>query len=471
MLFNSGIFVFIFLPISVILYYLMHSLKKHKLAMAMMVLCSWIFYGYNNWKYLVLFVISIMCNYGIYTLRRYIKKNGVKKAVLGVGVILNLAMLFYFKYMNFFITTCNSVLKTDFVVSRILLPLGISFFTFQQISFLIDSYSEDEHYSLLEYCAYVSFYPQLVAGPIVLHNEFIPQIRDEKRYQVDWRRFSEGLRYFIIGLSKKVLIADSFALVADSGFIDQMGWDTASSAFIIVSYMFQLYFDFSGYSDMAMGIGKMFGIDLPVNFDSPLKAKNQGEVWKRWHITLMRFLSRYVYYPLGGSRKGVVRKYINIMIVFLLSGIWHGAGWTFIAWGVICGILNVSYRIVKKVWDKIPGIIQITANFGLFAGVFAIFRASYLGQAVNLFKCLLNVKWNESFYILCENFAKGPNNMINVIVSMGALLITSFIVWGCDVSHKQVKKNGRYGYLWYGFLLAASISTFSNVSSFIYFIF
>jgi D-alanyl-lipoteichoic acid acyltransferase DltB (MBOAT superfamily) len=252
----------------------------------------------------------------------------------------------------------NKAFGCGFILRNITLPLGISFFTFQQVSFIVDSYrGETKGYSFLDYALFVSFFPQLVAGPIVLHSELISQFNDKVKWKVDFDNLTRGIILFTRGLAKKVLIADVFGKAVDWGFeraaIATSGQEALAFYEIIIvmlSYTFQIYFDFSGYSDMATGLGSMFNFVIPMNFNSPYKALSVADFWKRWHMTLTRFLTKYVYIPLGGNRKGKVRTYINIMIVFLVSGIWHGANWTFILWGIIHGLGQCFNRVTGGVY-------------------------------------------------------------------------------------------------------------------------
>lgn len=260
-----------------------------------------------------------------------------RKMIFLIGLIFNLGLLGYFKYMDFFIENVNLIFKTDFTLRNILLPLGISFFTFQQISFITDVYKARGGitYSFLEYAVYVTYFPQLVAGPIVTHDMLVPQLQDENRKHINFDYMSKGIALFTLGLAKKVLFADIFGNYVNLAYRDVYGLNTLTAFFAMLAYTFQIYFDFSGYSDMAIGLGWMMNIDLPVNFDSPYKALSVTEFWRRWHMTLTAFFTKYVYIPLGGNRKGTIRTYINIFIVFLFSGLWHGAGWTFVLWGVM----------------------------------------------------------------------------------------------------------------------------------------
>ena len=367
MLFNSYIFVFIFFPICLLGYYgLLHG-KRPAVAKIFLIGMSFWFYGYFNVSYLLIMLCSIGGNYLFHRIlsgekslsggrmlsgdksAKPVKAIVPRKAMMILAVALNLGVLFYFKYFDFFVATMNTVFGTSAALRGILLPLGISFFTFQQISFIVDTYrGEVKNCSLIDYALFVSFFPQLIAGPIVNHGEMLPQFARMGRKTADWERIAEGMGLFILGLAKKVLIADTFGGGADYGYAHMELLGRADAVLVILFYALQLYFDFSGYCDMARGIGKMLGIEIPVNFDSPYKAVNIVDFWKRWHITLNRFFTKYVYIPLGGNRRGQARMYLNLLVVFLLSGLWHGAGWNYLVWGAMHGVLYVFTRFWQK---------------------------------------------------------------------------------------------------------------------------
>lgn len=302
------------------------------------------------------------------------------KLIISLGIILNIGVLFYFKYMNFFLENINSLFHTDFVIVQIILPLGISFYTFQQISFLIDTYKENIIYNFEDYAEFVCFFPQLVAGPIVSH-DVIAQLVDEGKRKVNFDNISRGIFLFSTGLFKKIIIADTFAKAADWGFLHVGIMSSMDAVIVMIAYTFQIYFDFSGYSDMAVGLASMFNIEIPSNFNAPYQAGSIIEFWKRWHITLTQFLRKYIYYPLGGSGKGKVRIYFNIFIVFLVSGIWHGANWTFIVWGMIHVIANICNRIFNGIWSRIWQWLQWMCTFIFLCFTWMIFRAESLTQA------------------------------------------------------------------------------------------
>lgn len=355
MLFNSYIFILFFLPFTLLGYYGLNYLKRYRIANLFLIGMSLGFYGYFNYKYLFIICGSILINYllsrGILSLRN---RQCAGKVLMVFGICIDAAVIFYFKYYDFFLENINAVFGKSFALKNILLPLGISFFTFQQISYLVDSYrGETKEYRFDEYALFVSFFPQLIAGPIVLHGEMIPQFKNLNNRRLIPPNFSKGMYLFALGLFKKVLIADTFGKAVALGFGDIGALSSMEAWIVSLSYTFQIYFDFSGYCDMAIGIGHLFNVELPANFNSPYKSSSITEFWGRWHMSLTRFLRTYIYIPLGGNRKGMARTCLNVMIVYLVSGIWHGANWTFVLWGLLHGALCCLNRFFAKSWDKL----------------------------------------------------------------------------------------------------------------------
>ncbi|MDE6750511.1 MAG: MBOAT family protein [Lachnospiraceae bacterium] len=413
MLFNSFIFIFIFLPITLIGWYGLNHYKRYELAKFFLTAMSLWFYGYFNFYYLAIILVSIAVNYLLSVLLTFDKsmlwKRIGHRICLIAGIAFNLGLLFYFKYYDFFIENINSAFHTDFALKNILLPLGISFFTFQQLSFIIDRcLGRAEHYSLITYAAFVTFFPQLVAGPIVLHTEMIPQLEDISNRRFNAQNFAQGIILFVLGLGKKVLLADVLALVANYGFGQVYSLDSLSTLLVILSFAFELYFDFSGYSDMAMGLARMFSIILPVNFNSPYKSCSIKETWQRWHITLSRFFTTYVYIPLGGNRRGKLRTILNILVVFFLSGLWHGASWTFVIWGCIQGLFvawdSLGIVGIKGRAEKKPSKFHIPAWAGwlftltIFNLLWVFFRSESIADAVQMFKHLFGFEYTGKIF-------------------------------------------------------------------------
>lgn len=501
MLFNSYIFIFIFLPLTLLGWYGLNRLGRYSLANVFLAGMSLWFYAYFNVYYLAIILCSIGLNYLLSYLLTRVPEGSVhtklwNRTGLFAGIILNLGILFYFKYYDFFIENMNLAFHTDFTLKHILLPLGISFFTFQQLSFIIDrALGKCEHYSLINYVTFVTFFPQLIAGPIVLYKEMIPQFEDTSRRGFNAASFSRGIYLFVLGLTKKVLLADTFALMANYGFAQTFSLDSISTVAVILSYTFELYFDFSGYSDMAIGLGRMFNIELPVNFDSPYRACTIKEFWQRWHITLSRFFITYVYIPLGGSRKGRMRMLLNTFIVFLLSGLWHGAAWTYVAWGAMHGLLVV--------WDSL-GIIGITGRdekrparfhipawlgwiftFTLFNMSLFFFRSGSMTAAVQLFKNLFSGSYTgkifeiaaqldiSEIYVIRQAMDMIAPGMINYLYLIFMFLL--FVLAFCLIFRPNAYERTMRGELtsrrcWViCLLLVWCIVSLSQVSTFLYF--
>lgn len=353
MLFNSFEFLCLFLPLTY-LGYLLISLKNwHSLKIAWLVTSSLFFYAWWHWTLLGLLMGSILWNYcfGLILSEPSIQVSVRKKALI-LGVTINLGVLAYFKYFNFLIDNLEALTQQSWHFPHIFLPLAISFFTFQQITYLVDTYQgKAKPCAFLEYCLFVTFFPQLIAGPIVHHQEMLPQFL-KKQLPAKFQNLCVGLSIFMLGLFKKSVIADNLALIANPAFqAASIGSDlTALDAWVgLFAYSFQLYFDFSGYSDMAIGLGRLFGIKLPQNFNSPYKATNIIDFWRRWHMTLSRFLRDYIYIPLGGNRQGILHQHKNILITLVLGGLWHGAGWNFIVWG----LLHAGFLIINHLWQQV----------------------------------------------------------------------------------------------------------------------
>lgn len=496
MLFNSYIFIFLFLPLALIGWYGLNRLKAYELAKLFIALMSLWFYGYFNPYYLMVILGSIFVNYLLsYCLKRW-NSPGVLKAGLWVGVLFNLGILFYFKYYDFFFENINAVFKTDFTLRYIVLPLGISFFTFQQLSFVIDrAKGKAEHYSFVNYLTFVTFFPQLIAGPIVLYKEMMPQFENTENRRFNADHFAQGISIFTIGLAKKVLLADVLALPVNYGFAHNELLDTPSTLLVVLAYTFQIYFDFSGYSDMAIGLGRMFNIELPVNFNSPYKACSVRELWQRWHMTLSRFFIQYVYIPLGGSRKGKLRTIFNTFMVFFLSGLWHGANWTYIAWGSMQGLLviwdNLGIVGVKGSNEKTPAKVYIPKwlgwlfTFGFFNVSLIFFGSSSMTSAMQMFQNIF--AWKNTghlfrlaanldipeFYLISQALTMKAPELLSyayVVLFVFLLLISAFIISRKNTlqlveAHSISKKLCVYVVI----LFVWCVISFSQVSTFIYF--
>lgn len=380
MLFNAHSFIFLFLPVTLLIYHWLSSRGQPVHAISSLIIASLVFYGWWEPAYLVLILASIAVNFGIASGLMAIPKNNkiARWVLLFVGVSLNLGALGWFKYANFLVDSSNALIGSQFHLQKIILPLAISFFTFQQIAYLVDTYrTKSGERDFLRYALFVTFFPQLIAGPIVHHKEMLPQFTSQIG-GIKLRNLLIGGTIFFLGLFKKVIIADGVSPYSDTVFAMAANGDTLTlleSWTGALAYSIQLYFDFSGYSDMAIGLARMFGIRLPLNFNSPYKAANIIEFWRRWHMTLSRFLRDYLYFPLGGNRLGPARTYTNLMIVMLLGGLWHGAGWTFVLWGALHGF----YLLVNHGWRHIRLSRKVQTNdpaIGVFAKMSSVVFSS-----------------------------------------------------------------------------------------------
>ena len=438
MLFNSYIFIFAFLPITLFIYFYLNHKRLTEASKGFLVFASLFFYSWWNIAYLPIILTSMLFNYLLGNSLVKDKARFSKKTILTFGIISNLSLLGYFKYSDFFIENFNFVFDTKAELLHLALPLAISFFTFQQISYLVDSYrQETKEYDFLNYALFVTFFPQLIAGPIVHHKEMMPQFAQTRNKVVRYKNITLGLFIFSIGLFKKVVIADTFAIWATEGF-DIMETLTMFEAWVTsLSYTFQLYFDFSGYTDMAIGLGLLFNIKLPINFNSPYKALSIQDFWRRWHITLSRFLRDYIYIPLGGNRKGEFRVYSNLMTTFILGGIWHGAGWTFVFWGFLHGFALVVHRVWNnlgyKLWTPLAWF--VTFNFINIGWVF--FRAKEWDDAIKVLTAMFSFNFNFDVDILKLSyisiflliiFLKNSNEIVKLNLNKSIVLfLTAFL--------------------------------------------
>jgi D-alanyl-lipoteichoic acid acyltransferase DltB (MBOAT superfamily) len=357
MLFNSYAFIFGFLPVTFGLFFLLGRWKR-ELAMASLAFMSVVFYAWWSVDYVALLLASVLFNYAIaraIEVARGRRKERRKQILLATGITGDLVILGYFKYANFFINTVNSLTGIDWSISHIVLPLGISFFTFTQIAFLVDAArGEARVKEFMPYLLFVTYFPHLLAGPIIHHKQVMPQFRLASTYRPSAENIAAGLTIFTIGLAKKVLIADPISPVAQWFFSSVTPLPLTAAWVGALAYTMQLYFDFSGYSDMAIGLSRIFGVELPLNFNSPYKATNIIEFWRRWHMTLSAFLRDYLYIPLGGNRKGSASRYRNLYITMLLGGLWHGAGWTYVIWGALHGLYLAANHLWRAIVTERP---------------------------------------------------------------------------------------------------------------------
>jgi len=430
MLFNSIEYIFFFLPIVVIFYFLLNNKGYHQAALIWLVVASFGFYSYWNPKYLILITGSISVNYFLGGLLQ--KKN--QRFVLVLGLVFNLGILAYFKYANFIANNINVLLEhTDYFIDlpKIELPLAISFFTFLQIAYLVDCYQNKvKEANFLHYTLFVTYFPHLIAGPLVHHQELMPEFSKPENKRVNWVNVYTGLFVFSLGLFKKVYIADTFAEWARMGFDTNIplgffdAWGTS------LSYTLQLYFDFSGYTDMAIGASMIFNIKLPINFNSPYKALDIQDFWRRWHMTLSRWLREYLYIPLGGNRHGSFFTGVNLFITFLLGGLWHGANWNFVIWGALHGAAVVFHRVWRTTGAKLPQLAAwvITFLFVNFAWIF--FRAKTLDDSQRVLSGMIDIhalNISPSFATAFNYFIEWPMAQLPAIGTTPLLPVTTLL--------------------------------------------
>jgi alginate O-acetyltransferase complex protein AlgI len=397
MLFNSYQFIFLFLPVTWTGYFLLGRFCDGRASVLWLALASLVFYSVSNWEFVALLLLSVGFNYVIGSLLVRVRLSPIPRlAVLTTGVVVDLLVLGYFKYAGFIATNLNAAFSTQLTLN-ILLPVGISFYTFTQVAFLVDAYrGQVARYGLPYYTLFVTYFPHLIAGPIIHHRDVIPQFERDDGKHPNPHLVLCGVIIFSIGLFKKTCLADGIQPFVAIAFGPEapsfyQAWIGA------LAYTFQLYFDFSGYSDMAIGISLMFGIFLPLNFNSPYKATSIIDFWRRWHMTLSQFLRDYLYIPLGGNRRGVVLRYVNLMITMVLGGLWHGAAWTFVAWGALHG----AYLCINHAWNKYgPNIPRVLAGPAYIAAAiltflsvtiaWVIFRADDISSAATILSRMAN---------------------------------------------------------------------------------
>lgn len=416
MLFNSYPFLLLYLPVVLLGFFSFARLQLPQAAKSWLLLSSLFFYGYWDIQYLPLLLGSIIFNYFI---GECILKNfalPIKRSFLITGIVADLALLFYFKYFNFFIRT---VAGESFTLAELVLPIGISFFTFTQIAYLVDAYQNKvEKSDIISYGLFVTVFPHLIAGPILHHKDMLKQFNSTQMFVVSWPNIAQGIFLFTMGLFKKVIIADYLATFVKPIFdknIESISFIQAW--FGALSYTLQLYFDFSGYSDMAVGLGLLFSLHLPINFNSPYQATSIIDFWRRWHMTLSTFLKDYLYISLGGNRYGKFAKLRNLFITMLLGGLWHGAGWTFIAWGVCHGTFLVINHTWRELKISLPNGLSRALTFLCVICAWVIFRAPTMDAALNI----LGGMFGMHGILLPESYANKLSFLANYGVAFGSI--------------------------------------------------
>lgn len=450
MLFNSYEFILIFLPITLLLFYGSAKFLGHRTARNFLVLASLAFYSYWDVKNLPILLLSIVANISF---GRLLSKRK-SKLILWLGIAFNLLYLGYFKYTDFIIMNANSFLHTNIALQKIVLPLGISFFTFTQTAYLVDVYrGETKEYSLGDYLLFVTIFPHLIAGPILYHKDMIPQFSDKERYCFNSKNFAYGIMWFTIGLLKKVILADKLAIYANQVFNATTVISMPEAWLGSIAYTMQLYFDFSGYSEMAIGLGLMLNFELPWNFNYPYRATSIIDFWRRWHMTLSAFLKNYLYIPLGGNCNGHHLR--NVMITMLLGGLWHGAGWTFVAWGGLHGLFICINHLWRKTKINLPNWIGWILTFNVVNLAWIFFRAENFDVALKIVRAMFLVDIVSIRLYTIKN-----------IVAMIICFCTSLLI--VNLSNVEKINPKIYSFL-FALLLIISIVFLNNKSEFLYF--
>jgi D-alanyl-lipoteichoic acid acyltransferase DltB (MBOAT superfamily) len=513
MLFNSYEFLCFFFPLTCALFFVLCASGWTRAAAAWLGLMSIVFYGYWSPRYVLLLLASIVVNFFLGQLLLKCRAGESRlqaKHVLIVAIAANLVTLAYFKYANFFVASLRAASGLDLQLAPIVLPIGISFFTFTQIAFLVDTYQgKVREARFLPYLLFVSYFPHLVAGPVLHHAEMMPQFGRNETYRFRIDNVVSGMALLGIGLFKKVILADGiqpFVAPAFDGASTQVltGFEAWGA---VLAYSLQLYFDFSGYSDMAIGLSRVFNVELPLNFASPYKAQNISEFWRCWHMTLSRFLRDYLYFPLGGNRRGKARRYLNLMITMLLGGLWHGAGWTFVIWGGLHGL----YLVIHHAWQAAVGRIAVSprwldSRFAKVAGVlltfvavtvaWTFFRASSLDAALRMLAAMsgangwvLPIEWRGSLDAALGAAAGGLRfddlTAFAGLRQVGWIAALLGLAWFCPNSQQIMAALGRlrrldvrirwslgwsaFGALAASVVLLAIVSASRGTSEFIYF--
>ena len=428
MVFNSYLFILAFLPVVTVGFFLCNKIGRTA-GKIFLIAASIAFYLYGGIDTALIFGVSIVVNLLLSLLMVRYQNHG--KTLLTVMITFDVAILFVFKYLGFSLGLFEMISGKQIDAPDIVMPLAVSFFTFQQIMWAVKLYKgELDGTGIIDYLFYIFYFPKLVMGPLCDPKDLISKANDDSVGKADWNNIAQGLMIFSLGLIKKVILADTFAAWVNWGY---KNLDTATSAdwmLILLFYTFEIYFDFSGYCDMAVGVSGMLNITLPINFDSPYKSVSIRDFWKRWHISLTRFLTEYIYIPIGGNRKGTARTYANTMIVFLISGLWHGANLTFVLWGALHGALSVFDRAADRFWKRVPQLIRWFVTFLAVSILWLLFRSESISQWISI----LTKMFSFSDMHISDGLIYEPA-VPEIIVSLGHLnwfndhIIRGFAIW------------------------------------------
>lgn len=473
MIFSTYRFIFLFLPVTFFGYFILNRFRYYSVAKIWLIIASLYFYGQGSPAFFPFFLASITGNYIIGTAMTRMEGSQTiqRKILLGIGLAGNIGLLGYYKYTDFFIENYNLLTGSDYALKHIVLPIGISFFTFQLIAFLVDSYrGETKQYDIINYLLFITFFPQLIVGPIIHHGEIVPQFEDERNLKLNYDNLAKGLFLFSIGCAKKILLADPMTTNAQSFFNSvPSNPDLLLTWFSSIEYTISYYFDLSGYADMAIGLGLMFNIHIPQNFDSPYKARNFQDYWRRWHITLSRFLSTYIFRSVYKKDCKWRNYYIATMVTFLVSGFWHGAGWTFVVWGLVNGFFVCVASWMKRKGWSLPAWLAypLTAVGVILARV--LFVSSSFTDAWNVYKGMLN------FASLGTGLSAVLSSVWNFVKwhkSSGLILVIGIIIcWFLPNSKKMTEKfrPSLWTALYAGGLMLICVMQMNKVVQFLYF--
>ena len=458
---------------------ILNRIDKYSLADAFLILVSLIFIGSYDYRFVLIILGTIYINYIGAKYMDRTRQIKWRKVLMVILILANVGVLLLLKYGNWF----HMLIDRKAVLWKLIVPIGISFYTLEQVCFIVDTYRNGEmKYTFREYVLFSVFFPVIVSGPILHHSDFIEQLRDRGCRHVSQEYVREGVISFCLGMGKKVIIASWLGKIADLGFNNIESAKCLTMSLSVFAYTLQLYFDFSGYCDIVEGISSMMGFQLPTNFNSPYKASSIGAFWKRWHMTLTNFLTKYVYIPLGGNRKGRMRQYINIFIVFLVSGLWHGASFTYVLWGMMHGICLIVDKIVGKVWLKIPTFMGRCVTFSAVALMWVPFRAESTKDVYAIYRTMLvgdkeivNDFGQYTFPIityLCENYAGIAHEIIiniqNIMTVLIIVILTGSVFWGKNVRELRKGKSRNWMAVICGIILFVAVLQFQEVRTFIY---
>ena len=473
MIFSTYEFIFLFLPVTFFIYFILNRFELHSISKIWLIACSLYFYAQGSPDFFVFFLGSIVGNYIIGSTMARMEGNQKvqKKFLLLIGLAGNIGLLGYYKYTDFFIENYNLLTGSSYALKHIVLPIGISFFTFQLIAFLVDSYrGETKQYDIINYLLFITFFPQLIVGPIIHHGEIVPQFENKANLKINYDNVAKGIFLFSIGCAKKILLADPMTTNAQE-FFNNIGSspDLLLTWFSSIEYTISYYFDLSGYADMAIGLGLMFNIVIPQNFDSPYKARNFQDYWRRWHMTLSRFLSNYIFRSVYKRDVKWRNYYIATMVTFFVSGFWHGAGWTFVVWGLVNGIFVCTASWMKRKNLKFPFWLAfpLTALGVVLARV--LFVSNTFSDAWHVYRGLVNV---SSLGADFSTMLSSVGHFISIHKSSGLRLVIGIIIcWFLPSSKKMTEKfkANIWTAIYAGILMLLCITQMNKVVQFLYF--